>query len=425
MLVAASLQGAGDPPGAERVEQLLRQVGPAVEAETRGKEGERAATALSALPPESIPDLVTLLARGAFQDGEALSEEQAELLVAKLASFPRPVLRTTLEKEAKRELDGGTRSAWLRVIARIGLASDVGLAVRIAAPDPKGADFVQADLQQAITEILRRDPSAAGALRRPIVEGSVALASTLVHAAGESGCFRALPVLVELLGFEESLDVALLSAIGRLSERAPKPIDEALLSEVQRQLESADVQCQREAALACGRAEDSGATALLIELLAHEERGVREAATWALERITGQHFSAQKRWESWLREEERWFEQELPRTSAGLSGKAPTAIRALGTILEHRHRRHELALEVVPALEHADQTVRTLACLALQRLGSTAAVPELTACLEDDDPRVRRAAAEALQSLGIRPPQEADGELPATLKIPDERVDHS
>ena len=69
--------------------------------------------------------------------------------------------------------------------------------------------------------------------------------------------------------------------------------------------------------------------------------------------------------------------------------------------------------------------MRALACLALQRLGSTAAIPDLTARLEDDDPRVRRAAAEALQSLGIAAPVEESDELPATLKIPDERVDHS
>jgi HEAT repeat protein len=62
--------------------------------------------------------------------------------------------------------------------------------------------------------------------------------------------------------------------------------------------------------------------------------------------------------------------------------------------------RPEIADEVVPCLDDPDPDVRALACDALARAGSTAAIGRLFDTLEDDDPKVAQAAVTAIQALG-------------------------
>jgi HEAT repeat protein len=385
-----------------------------------------------ALGSTSFPQLVLLLARGAFQDGEALDAEQTEALVAGLAAFPHAKLRAFFVERSMPDVDPpvepGERIAILNILGRMGRGSDMGLVMRLGVPDPALLEpELKAPLQGTVEQILRRHPSAADALLRPLIDGSLDVAAALIQAAGASLSPAALPVLVEVLGREPALDAVLLVQIGILAEVAPKPIDEVLLFQVERYLGSPENQCAREAALACGHAEDFDALAPLIELLEHEDRGVREAALWALERISGQRFRSEAaRWGSWLRSEECWFEDDLPRIAAKLSGEIATAVDGLGEIALHRYRRHQLAVEVAPALQNKSAIVRRLACIVLERLGSPVAIPELTERLEDEA-SVSHAARQALESLGVElPPREEDDADPeGSLKDPFESTEES
>ena len=387
----------GSPPGrgdVERVEAILAGANaePPASAEALKRELARLGTA-------AIPDLVTVLAS---TEEHAPSPLQAEALVSALTSFGARPLRAFCEQRLAQSPGTAERGALLTWLARAGAGEDLSLAQRIAGKDPSD---LAAELQAAVAGIVRRDSRALDPVRRWVLQVPTETGSVLVRALGASGSPAALPVLAELLGQDADLDPVLLTEIAGLAVHASKPIEERVLEPLLETLQGDDALILREAALAVGRTEDSGAAARLIELLNHEDAGVQEAAGWALERITGLRLRADPaRWSSWLGVETRWFVTELPRLRQELrSRRTEIAVRALGEISRRRLRRHELALETTSALEHESSLVRRLACATLQRLGSQAAVPALLPLLQDSDESVSRAARAALAGLGAMP----------------------
>jgi hypothetical protein len=349
--------------------------------------------------PAAIPGLFEVLASGSSRVPDA-REEQA--LVAALSSFGAPPLRAFLERRLATERTPEERIAALHLIASFGTGADLLLLRRAAAG---AGSAVEGALQGAAAGLLRRDPRALEALRRWMLEAPGGIAAALAHGAGDSACPQALGALAETLGYRADLDPLLLGELARLLAREEKPVDEGVLAPIEEALTEDDARVLREAALALGHAQDPQAVPQLIALLAHETRGVRTAAHWALERITGLDLGATEgRWSSWLREEERWFAESGARLALELrTSEAEVAIRALGELSSHRWRRHELALETAAALDHPSPTVRRLACLALARLGSAAAEPGLERALEDEDESVARAALLALETLAAEP----------------------
>jgi hypothetical protein len=384
----------------QEVAALLRQQRPA---------GPQALTAaLAALGPSALPDLFFVLAHGLAPD-EPLGSLEEEALVEALVSFGAPPLRTFLDQRLSRAaVSPEERATMLDLLARFGSGRDVTFARRvIEAGDPRGLELT---LELCLGALLRRDERGVEPVRRWAEEASLELAGSLVRGLGASGSSLALSALTDLLGRDTALDPALVTEIGRLAEPMPKPLDEAVTSALALALESDDVQLSREAALALGRAQDFGCCEILVALLEHEDRGLREAALWSLERSTGLSFRGEvRRWGAWLRSETGWFEQELPGLTADLATpEARIALRALAEISVHRYRRHELAQELALALEHEAPEVRAHACLTLARLSSSAAVPSLLHALEDPDRRVVLAAHAALRELGVASPSAAE-----------------
>ncbi len=376
------------------------------------------ASQLARLGKDAIPDLLSVLAHGLEEGGPPGALEQDALLQA-LASFGAPSIRAVAEARLRSEAPPEDRGALLRVLGRVGSSQDIALARRAA--ECGGADGLEPAILEAIAGILQRDPRGVEPVRRWILESTPDLGTTVVRAAGASGCGAALPMLAGLLGYRSILDPVLISEIGRIADGAPKPIDRAVTEPVAGFLDGDDPQLVREAALALGRAEDCDSAEQLIALLGHEDRGVREAVSWALERSTGMRFRGDAvRWSSWLRVESLWFEQEGPKLPYRLrSQELGIAARALGQISQHRYRRHQLAQEAGAALENESASVRALACLTLARLASSAAIPALREALEDPDDSVIRAATGALKVLGVAPAAEealTEGPEPLPLK---------
>jgi HEAT repeat protein len=393
------------PPDVQEVAALLHRA-----AEQRPAASEALTAALAALGPAALPDLFAVLAHGLAPD-EPIDSLEEQALLETLVSFGAPPLRAFLDQRlGATAVSPEERDAMLDLLARFGTGRDVSLARRvIEAGDVRGLELT---LEVSLGALLRRDERGVEPVRRWLEQAPLELAGSLVRALGASGSSLALSALTDLLGREPDLDPALVAEIGRLAESAPKPLDAAITSALALALEGDDVQLQREAALALGRAQDFGSCELLVALLEHENRGLREAALWSLERSTGLSFRGDvRRWATWLRGERGWFEQELPGLAADLSApEARIALRALGEISVHRYRRHELAQELALALEHEAPEVRVHACLTLGRLSSSAALPGLLAALEDPDRRVAMAAYAALRQLGAAPTRTADGE---------------
>jgi len=353
---------------------------------------------LARLGADAAPELFTALVRGA--DGEhapnALGEEALLVALGTLGAAP---LRPFFEERLRAEVEPEERQAMLRVLARVAMSPDLGLTRRAA--ERGGSVGLEPDVQLAVAGLLGRDGRALASVRLWIVQSADALGPALIRAVGDSGLAGALEFCAALLGDDGDLDAVLLSEIGRLADAAPKPLSEAVTLAVTPYLDLDEPQLVREAALALGHAQDQGCVGRLIELLASEERGVRAAAAWSLERCTGLRFREDaRRWASWLAGEARWFEAERAALAARLADVPAVALGALGEVARHRLHRHELALELGAALGNEAPEVRRVACLVLARLGSSAAVPALSATLEDEEDSVVRAAASALVALG-------------------------
>jgi HEAT repeat protein len=211
----------------------------------------------------------------------------------------------------------------------------------------------------------------------------------------------AVEALAQLLGVQPELDLLLLAELGRCASGQAPPFDSAVGSRVRGFLHAPSVELVREAAQACGRLEDAEALPELVELLGHENRGVRRNAHWSLRKITGVSFAEDPRaWGAWLLSEERWWDERAPELLLGLGD--PDLAHALAAVQELARRRaprHPLAREMVRALAHEEREVRRLACVALGQFRSRTAVPDLLAALEDPEADVRMAALRALRSI--------------------------
>ena len=351
--------------------------------------------------PGAIPELLARLAADDAAPVEARAQQEEALLGA-LASFGPEALRPALRKCLEAKPEASVRVAALRVLARVGTSADVGLA-RLALDD--AGPGLEAPLQETCTSLLARDARSLEPVRRWLLQSPPGIDAALARALGASGCAGSLQALASTLGYRAELDPELLPEIARLVARGPMPVDEEILQPVEEALEEGDARVLREAALVLGHARHAAAVPPLIALLEHESRGVKNAAEWALERITGARFRGDpRRWAAWLARENAWYAERAERRRLELSrGDAVVVIRALGELSGHRWRAHEFAAAAAPALESADARVRRLACLTLARLGSTAAEGGLRHALEDEDESVSRAAQQALDQLGLGP----------------------
>jgi len=353
---------------------------------------------LAALGPAAQPDLFTVLAFGPGDERGLAAEESAALLGALSVAGSRAV-RPWLAPRLAEAPAAEVRLAALELLARIGTGGDVDLLRRAMNGAPPGLDGA---LQVACAGLVRADPSALEPLRRWMIEAPQRVGPVLARGLADSERPEALATLAQALGFHATLEPELLEAIARLAPAHPKPLDEPTLTALRAALERDDARTLRAAAQALARAEDALALPGLIALLAHEAPAVRASAEEALERLSGLAFGADpSRWEAWRAAEEAWWSGSLARLRAELADADPgLAIRALGELSSHRWPRHELALEAAAALQHEDRSVRRLACLALARIGSSAAVPELKALAEQGG-ESQAAARRALQALGI------------------------
>jgi hypothetical protein len=397
LILAASLQAAPHSTDGARIDRILAQaLDPAASTRALGAE-------LAAEGPASIPELYARLLDGRTGAGEPFSTAQRETLLEGIAHSGRGAVRAFLEPRVQETVSTDERAAIVELCGRIGTGADVELVMLAAAPNPRAPidGRVRQALAAAMSGILGRDERAVGAFGWWIRRSSTEIAATIVVGAAEHPTEALVTVLTGCLGLDRGLDPVLLSAIGRVGDALDEPVSEEVAREIEAYLELDEPALVREAALALGRLEDFDAAAELIPLLEHGERGVREAASWALGRLSGMNFRCDvARWSSWLRAEELWFEEEIAGLASRLEeGESPAVLRALGEVSVHRFQRHRLAQEVGVALENEDPLVRRIACVCLARLGSPAARVGLVRALDDPDASVAAAAHAALGAI--------------------------
>jgi hypothetical protein len=224
---------------------------------------------------------------------------------------------------------------------------------------------------------------------------------SLIRALGSQGSVDALEIMASLLGFEPRLDELLLNQIWQTAQASGPVVGERVLDSIRPYLEYDDEALIREAAHALGFLNDFDSAEALVALLGNESEMVRDGALWALRQMSGLTLAMDPaRWTSWLRNETKWYYSEAPKAFDRLEHRKPVeVVKGINEITQHRYRRHDLALRLTRALEHPNQVVRNVGCIALGQMGSYAAAPALTDRLGDGDDVVVQAAWNALKAI--------------------------
>lgn len=399
-VVRGALEVALDPDGAVRVDADLPGVQRALE---RAVAQDRAV---------AVPLLIGMLEEGVLPptggaeagDAVLLPSELEQVLLGALWAQPVSSLVPHLESIAANDGSDAARVTGMRVLAGVGRASEVELLVHLASP-PAGetsVPVVRRDaFEQALTEMLERDPGGVWALRDLFTGLAEGLLAPVVRAIGSLETPDALHALSGLLGRVHLADSILLAEITRLGEVVPHPINEYVLAQVRRHLVSRDPILVRHAMLASGSLEDYEAIPALLEVLDSPDHGLRETARGALRQISDRDFrTSQRAWEHWYGSEVRWWEAEASACFARLDHHDPAvALRAVLEVGNHRIFRHRLAEELGRMLSRHEPEVLILACSTLEQLGSESAVTALLRVMENRNVPVREAAWRALRTI--------------------------
>jgi hypothetical protein len=313
----------------------------------------------------------------------------------------RPYLRTLAAQLSVQRARGAARAdlaagaAPARLRARVVLAGEVARAldVRLLAElaAAAGARGSAVEFEVALCSTLRRNASAC----RELDAAWEQLAPGLRVAALDAlvGCARpsALSVLARRLDDQPELRAAVLARMGALAQTLEEPVRRAPGG--------------REAALCAGRLEDAESVPRLVELLESTERSERDAAHWALRRISRLGFAADARpWRLWLADEQEWWSERWPLCLAALGDpRSARAVAALDEIARRRLGRDELALAVAE-MGGVDADLAERRCLALGALASRAGLGYLRECMTLGDESLRRAAAAAWRTASDLPP---------------------
>ncbi|HVS17178.1 MAG TPA: HEAT repeat domain-containing protein, partial [Planctomycetota bacterium] len=198
---------------------------------------------------------------------------------------------------------------------------------------------------------------------------------------------------------------AVLARLGALVETLAVTADERVVETVRALLDSPRAALRREAALCAGHLQDAASAPRLLELLAQGERGERDAALWALRRISTLGFTADPRpWRLWLDEEHAWWRTRAAACLEELNHpRTEVALAALDEVARRRLHRDVLAAAVVDMGGVAGE-LALRRCHVLRALASRAGLGFLRECLGQSDADLRRAAEQAWRASTELPP---------------------
>jgi hypothetical protein len=388
-------------------------------------EAEKAALELSEPGPMRALLLETLVAGRVPAEGDtpgpALTEAGRELVLSVLATRGASEVRAFLEGVVSEPRDESSVAAALRLFGRTGRPGDVrAFGPLLAAFPPLDSARIEDALERAVVDWAAREPTVCAELPALCAELSDDAAGVVIRALGSAPSVEAVECLRQLLGRREALTTCVLQALAGAAahvapDDAPHDVDD-LAGEIVPHLASDDVLRAVAAASTLGRLRSKRALPYLIEALDRDEDPVARAALTSLRAISGTQLAASASlWKRWCTREERWWRERAPELRSFVDGESATRSQRadlsawLAELSEHPLYRDELAPLAARALAHGDPEVRILACRALERLCSRAALAQLSAALADEAPAVAAAAARALEH--IAPPRSRAAEV--------------
>jgi len=141
--------------------------------------------------------------------------------------------------------------------------------------------------------------------------------------------------------------------------------------------------------------QDSDSAPILVEMLGQSERGEREAALWALRRVSTLGFSNDPRpWRLWLEDEGDWWSERAASCLRELGDPQPeVALAALDEIARRRLHRDELAAAVAD-MGGVHGELAEHRCHVLRALAARAGLGFLRECLTSSPDETVQAAAQ-------------------------------
>lgn len=375
----------------------------------RSLSSERLLEELRSAGAELVGGLYAALGRDegagvAAPGGRRIEAARRKVLLDALAGIPLLVESARIASTGESEESARDVEIALAVLAHTGDEKSLDLLMRLAGPRAAEARVPRSlarAFEDALAGMLQRRPALCERLGRDFRHIAPALRPSAARALGSVADHRTLELLGDLLGIHPTLDLSLLSQIGRVGVALGQPIAWKTRLRVRSYLGSPDPALRREAAVCAGKLEDVEAVPELITLLDDEHAGVQQNALWALRAQSGKNMGADaRRWSDWHETEVRWWNGEAQSALAGLElADEVGRVRSLAELSSHRLFRHELAAELLWFLRRPEPQLVRAVCSTLGSLRSGVAVPGLIELLRHEDEAVRRQAHAALRSI--------------------------
>jgi HEAT repeat protein len=391
--------------GEQAAAEILRESRRAQDDETRAKLGQR----LWAVGKTDVNALLEILVRARVPETtetdsmQILSEPQREMVLAALAALPperiRPLIKTRLEETNT----DAVRLAAVHLLGAIGAPSDVAECCKLTPRDGEGrpTDVGHDALCTAITSILQRDGDAWKVIPDVLRSQRPEVQSALLTAVADAGGVRAFEVLFNAARGSRQLEEQAVSQLRSVCEDVGAEDRRECSSWLASQLRHGRAEYVRTMLQTIGVLDDGTHVPQLLEYLVDENPNTREAAGWALRKITGASYPTDSvLWKTWYAQEQRWMLRERPKLCDSLSSSDRSKVAAaLKQYSERRTFRDDLALDLLPLLKRPEQDVVVRTCEVLARLDSPLAVESMLPLIDSVNPRILAAARTSLESI--------------------------
>lgn len=337
---------------------------------------------------------------------QILSAPQRAMVLAAMSSLPPERVRPLLMARLEQVQDDAVKLAAVHVYGAIGTNPDVAEACKLVPRDAHNqlTDSGRDALRVAVASILRRDTRTWRAISELLRTQSPEIQAALLDGAGEVGGASA---------FEFLFDAA--RGYRHLEQQAVALIRDTVKdvgAEDRRQCTNwmADAQHHarpefvRSLLQTIGLFDDGTHIPELLERLADDDTNTREAAAWALRKLTGASYPTDSNlWNSWYAQEQRWMQRDRPRLCDSLcSSDRQVVSGALRQYAERRTFRDDLTLDLLPLLKRPEEDLIVRTCEVLARLNSPVAVESLLPLIDSVNPRVVTAARTTLEKITAR-----------------------
>lgn len=376
----------------------------------RAMTDDRLRADVAALGADVLEEILGILARGRYPAPPVekrpavytLDPRQRTALSEAVADMPRAAVRHTLQGVAGVTSAEHVRVAALELCAEWAGPDDVSLVLALADPgEGRLPRSVRRALETALARLLEREREAAATLRGLSRDLSLEPLLCVARVLGRHGSAKDVEHLADVARHTPDAASVAVTEIGRLAARHPAPFPDGAASVLRDRLHFASAHELAQTIQVVGRLEDAVAVPLLLPLLEHEQRAVREEAHGALVSICREPLPPDAAlWRRWYAEELAWWDRAATDLRADLwSGDAVREARAIQDLAAHELFRHETAAWLGEYLQSAPHELATLACAALGHLRSGSAVPYLRSASERPEPLVRDAAGESLRAI--------------------------